>query len=379
MMRSIRAGWYTTFSVCEVHKTLLLALALSSISACDSGPDKTRDPSARHTGLVSAPLFYVGPWGGQDDIYAVMPGDARSTLLPIQPKGHFAGENLWGLAASPDGKRLAVCRSHGGIQVLELDGVKPQRLIKHVSCCESRTEWSPDGTHLLYHSTMILTGDREYVESTRPQIFVANANTGDIHQVTKGPRFNYFPIWSKDGTQIVYASGPKDAPGLDIYLQEFPRGRTQRLTHEELDLRYMVGCPQDNMVAFVESERVGAVLKVLDISSKKVTSLTKRAYTETTIAWSPDGKQIAFSGWPDGRANYQIFIIDRDGSNERRLTPGIQAKSRPQWSPDGSQIAFKLEQEKRFDIYAIDVDGTNLKRISKGDEGGEGHVWGVGK
>ncbi|MBI4787016.1 MAG: PD40 domain-containing protein [Chloroflexi bacterium] len=57
-------------------------------------------------------------------------------------------------------------------------------------------------------------------------------------------------------------------------------------------------------------------------------------------AWSPDGKQIAFTRWnpPAG-----VFIADSDGSNEQAIMDASQALS-PQWSPAGNQIAFTWQK-----------------------------------
>ena len=57
-------------------------------------------------------------------------------------------------------------------------------------------------------------------------------------------------------------------------------------------------------------------------------------------AWSPDGEKIAFSSNPDG--NGDIFVMDADGSNIRRLTHTPDGEQFPSWSPDGEQIVFAL-------------------------------------
>ena len=360
----------------EVYKTVLLALTLSISSACESGSGKIQDPSARQIALVSSPLFYEGPWGGGDDIYAVMPGDSSAALLTIQPNALILGETIWGLAPSPDGKRLAVCRYNYGIYVFTLDDGKLQQVIRHEFDPEIRPHWSKNGKYLLYASTYVKTGKARYGEGTTSHIFVANTSTGEFSQLTKGKYFNTYPCWSPDDTRIAFAATPPDSRESDIYVMDFPGGRKERLTHDGFEKRYIAWSPLENDLTYIAWEDNGPVLNLLDISTKTVTVLTKEAHSETIPAWSPDGQKIAFSGWPGGRVGHQIMIINRDGSNERRLTPGIRAKWHPRWSPDGSQIAFKGDIEERFDVYVIDIDGTNLKRVSKGDEGGEGHVWG---
>src|SRR6516165_1778306 len=73
------------------------------------------------------------------------------------------------------------------------------------------------------------------------------------------------------------------------------------------------------------------------------TGLVRLAYTRTNdtyvgAAWSPDGKEIAYSGFKSNDPD--IFTISPDGSNQREVTFSRGVDTDPTWSPDGSQIAF---------------------------------------
>ena len=79
-------------------------------------------------------------------------------------------------------------------------------------------------------------------------------------------------------------------------------------------------------------------------------------------AWSPDGRQLAFTSNRHG--NPELYIMDADGANVRRLTnhPGIDTT--PTWSPQGHQIAFTSDRTGSPQIYVVGVDGTGLRRIT---------------
>jgi Tol biopolymer transport system component len=57
-------------------------------------------------------------------------------------------------------------------------------------------------------------------------------------------------------------------------------------------------------------------------------------------AWSPDGTRIAFMGGPDGPTEYDIWVMNADGSNPVQLTDSPGPDWWPAWSPDGTRIAF---------------------------------------
>lgn len=73
--------------------------------------------------------------------------------------------------------------------------------------------------------------------------------------------------------------------------------------------------------------------------------------------WSPDGKQIVFSSTRSG--NFQIYVMNADGSDVRRLTDRDGYDGDPSWSPDGTKIAFCSDRDGNREIYVMDPDGGN--------------------
>jgi Tol biopolymer transport system component len=80
-------------------------------------------------------------------------------------------------------------------------------------------------------------------------------------------------------------------------------------------------------------------------------------------AWSRDGSQIAFTS--AGRATPEIWIMERDGSNQRQITfpPGSQ-NFVPTWSPDGSRIAFSSVRTGHPEIFVMNSDGSNQRQLT---------------
>ena len=79
-------------------------------------------------------------------------------------------------------------------------------------------------------------------------------------------------------------------------------------------------------------------------------------------SWSPDGRHIVFDSSRDG--NYEIYVMDSDGSNPHRLTDHPAADWFPSWSPDGRHIAFVSERDGKPEIYVIGSDGSNPRNLT---------------
>src|SRR5207237_4419 len=68
----------------------------------------------------------------------------------------------------------------------------------------------------------------------------------------------------------------------------------------------------------------------------------------TTPSWAPDAKQLAFTGYDGGLSD--LFIVNADGSDLRRLTNDKYADLQPSWAPDGKTIAFATDRGAKTDF-----------------------------
>jgi TolB protein len=105
---------------------------------------------------------------------------------------------------------------------------------------------------------------------------------------------------------------------------------------------------------------------VVDVYSGKGRNITNDFASDRYPSWSPDGQQLAFFSTRSDGLQFDIYIVNPDGSNLRRLT--YEEAGYPSWSPDGSQIVFSSRIEG--DLYVINVhDGTSRKLIhTPGDD-----------
>jgi TolB protein len=85
--------------------------------------------------------------------------------------------------------------------------------------------------------------------------------------------------------------------------------------------------------------------------------------------WSPDGSRIVFCREDLGNGSSSLYVMQRDGSQQRRLALAVSYGSLPTWSPDGSWISFvattsSASNPTRYDLYKAHPDGTGLVRLT---------------
>ena len=87
------------------------------------------------------------------------------------------------------------------------------------------------------------------------------------------------------------------------------------------------------------------------------------SYTDDNPSVSPDGKKIAFMSDRDG--DIEIYVMNVDGSNPRRLTHSPGRDAHPEWSPDGQKIYFQSPRETKVpQVYVMNADGGEPKRLT---------------
>jgi Tol biopolymer transport system component len=89
--------------------------------------------------------------------------------------------------------------------------------------------------------------------------------------------------------------------------------------------------------------------------------LTHDKWINSYPAWSPDGQQIAFTGYRAG--NTVVFVMNADGSRRRVLAPHGDSDALPAWSPDGHTIAY--DDNRSGEIGLMSSDGTQRRQLMR--------------
>jgi WD40 repeat protein len=169
------------------------------------------------------------------------------------------------------------------------------------------------------------------------------------------------PALSPDGREIAYFS-EKNSFFVDLYLADAETGRVKRrlvkstLNSNYESLRFINSAgsfsPDGRYFAIAAKRKDRDDLVILDVKKdEEVRRIRVPLNGLTTPSWSPDGKQLVFTGYDGGISD--LFVVNVDGSNLRRLTNDKYADLEPSWSPDGKTIAFATDRGPATDFEAL--------------------------
>lgn len=167
------------------------------------------------------------------------------------------------------------------------------------------------------------------------------------------------PAWSPDGRRIAFLSVRHH--NQDIYVLDLGSGQAHRVTHDPADDREPAWSPDGRTIAFVsERSASGYFSQVYVVNAdgsreRRLTHDVQAAYP----AWSPDGRKIVFS-YANGTSTY---VVNSDGSGQRRLGPGALEH---RWSPDGRRIAYLDGSSGTFQLYVMNANGTGKHHVARG-------------
>ena len=207
---------------------------------------------------------------------------------------------------------------------------------------------------------------REYTGTLANPRLYAHTIADEIHQ-------NQRALKGVARTKIVYASdregamltGPVENRTIkELWMVDYDGANQRRMTSDRSLAIAPAWSPDGRAIAYTSYRRGFPDLFIAYIFEGRFTTPASGtdAVHNFLPAWSPDGTRLAFMSNRDG--NLEIYIVDRDGGNLRRLTRHPSIDVSPTWSPTGNEIAFTSDRSGRPQIYIVGVDGLGLRRLT---------------
>ena len=258
------------------------------------------------------------------------------------------------------------------VYVMDVDG-KNQRNLTNNPAEDAWPSWSPNGQKIAFVS------DRDWDTGLGWEIYVMDADGRNQRNLTNNPALQeYAPAWSPDGQRIAFYSDRDGNP--EIYVMDADGKNQLRLTNNPANDSAPAWSPDGQKIAFDTNRDGNREIYIMDADGQNQLNLTTNPAFDAGPSWSPDGQRIAFYrvDTPDGVWDGQlceIYVIDADGKNQRRLTNNNVEDMNPDWSPDGQRIAFQSDRDGNSEIYVMDADGKNPSRLTNNPAKDGGLDW----
>jgi Tol biopolymer transport system component len=330
-------------------------------------------------------IMFLAGWTPDNKIGAVFRSHTEFGLytLPamggkaaLVSHGGYPGQPRW----SPDGKRifhtneidegsgdwaklsLAVVPAEGG-KVKTIPIQFDEKMIK--PAWGGGGDVSPDGKMIVF------SGQTKKDTSWHWQIWTLPVAGGKPKQLTQTPAsvLNGFPKWSPDGKTIAYVRARADkvySTGfgeVNICTVPVNGGDPKALTSDSDSVKFcpIAWSPDGKMIAYFstdEEDLMAGILKILSINDgvSRVVAKVKMVHVNIELAWSPDSKRIAFNYAPTSSYGKDIRVISIDDGSIEDIETGLVDINmyHLDWSPDGERFVFSGYQGDSPELWLME-------------------------
>ncbi|HEY1306390.1 MAG TPA: hypothetical protein VGF24_22705 [Vicinamibacterales bacterium] len=196
------------------------------------------------------------------------------------------------------------------------------------------------------------------------EIYIADYDGANARRVTTSRQLNANPNWAPDGRALAYTTW---RPNPDVFISFIYQGVMQNPT-KGVGTNYLpVFSPDGKQIAFMSGRSGNPEIYAMNIDGSNLRRLTNHPAGDSSPTWSPNGTQIAFTSDRTGKP--QIYVMSSvDGSNLRRITVDESEADRPTWSPSINEIAFAARTSSSgFDIKVYDPNSGQTQKITFGE------------
>jgi TolB protein len=272
--------------------------------------------------------LYVGPYS---ELYVVDASGGVATKVSPNPVTHFE----W----SPNANKIAMSvlpnsnSRSSEVHVVDVDGSHSANVSADLLI--SSFAWSPDSQHIALMAFQSL-------DTLAYDLYLTDASGNNLTKLTSisSGTVEPVPVWAPDGSQIAYAQG-------DIYMIDVGGGTPTNVTQQPGYYDKIAWSPDGKSLAFFG---LGGINVMDPDGGNRAVIDPASAGLSSSLVWSPDSSKLAFATittcCPGSTAplasSGSVHIINVDGSGHKTFSSTLNAFV-PQWSPDGNYLLYESD------------------------------------
>jgi len=291
--------------------------------------------------------------------YNISPAQWRATAHQI---ADIVYEKLTGTPGAFS-SRIAYVQKQGKryeLRVADADGQNPRTVVRSNESIISPM-FSPDGTRLVYVS----------FEDKKPVVYIQSLQDGRRHQAAAFKGSNSAPAWSPDGKRLAVVLTRDDAS--QIYLINPDGSGLSRLTQGGNIDTEPVFSP-DGQTLYFTSDRGGSPqIYRVSVSGGDPRRVTFSGNYNVSPTVSPNGRHLAYISREGGR--FRVVLHELANGQTRVLTDSARDES-PSFAPNGQSVLYATVQGGRGILGTVSLDGKTRARLSESGVDAREPAWG---
>lgn len=229
--------------------------------------------------------------------------------------------------------------------------------------------WHPSGRYVAF--SMLPDA------SSAGGIAIRDLVSGTTKRMTPASRSGSWqaPVFSPDGATLIYAYGLDR--GTDLWALDWEHGGApKRITGDGSDNTSVTFSPDGRQIAFTSGRLGNPEVYISDADGSNAQLLTTRVWgadvQHTNPAWSPDSRLIAYQSRSEGL--FQVITVSPTGKNPTALTSEGQNED-PSWAPDSRHIVFTSRRTGNDQLWILDTMSGQARQLTHGPAPAKAAAW----